>query len=92
MKSNFNILHADFHGQFIRFLKQPRESIKTVVKISRELDLRYELVDQQNEPREVLACKLPVWYLPKQKTCIAGEETTLYFCLLILYDGKACAR
>ena len=61
------------HSLCVRLLKQSPETIKSLVKISRELDLVSELVELGDVPSEVLACNLPVWYLPSQRTCIAGQ-------------------
>ena len=47
------------------------------MKISRDLGLISEQVTSENVPDEVLACKLPVWFLPQQRTCIAGEAYKL---------------
>ena len=48
------------------------------MKISRELGLISALVTSQDVPGEVLACKLPVWFLPQQRTCIAGQAQKLH--------------
>ena len=61
----------------VRLLKEPEESRKTAVKLSRDLGLISEQVTSENVPDEVLACKLPVWFLPQQRTCIAGEAYKL---------------
>ena len=70
-----------------RFLKESKESIKTQVKISRDLDLITELVSREDVPSEVLACNLPVWYLPEQRTCIAGLCSVMRYSLRM---GHSC--
>ena len=57
----------------IRLLKEPKEGRKTTVKLSRDLGLISSLVTWEDVPGEVVACKLPVWFLPQQRTCIAGQ-------------------
>jgi len=55
----------------IRFLQCLGDN-RVSTKISRDLDLDYIIEAREGTPREVLACRLPVWFLPNQRTCIAG--------------------
>ena len=43
-----------------------------LTKITKSLDLHYAIEPKAEAPAEVLACRLPVWFLPNQRTCIAG--------------------
>ena len=62
----------------IRLLKEPKEGRKTTVKLSKDLGLISSLVTWEDVPGEVVACKLPVWFLPQQRTCIAGQAHKLH--------------
>ena len=44
--------------------------VKTSIK--RDLSLEYNIVETADVASELLACRLPAWYLPIQRTCIAG--------------------
>ena len=62
---------------FDRLLKQNDRSLKknsVQINIKEELELNHSVVEDIKEvPSQLAACKLPAWYLPNQKTCIAGR-------------------
>ena len=62
---------------FDRLLKQNDRSLKNnsvQINIKEELELNHSVVEDIKEvPSQLAACKLPAWYLPNQKTCIAGR-------------------
>ena len=58
----------------IRLLSDSWTDPDSLVKISirRDIGLDYQIVEASDVASELLACKLPAWYLPNQRTCIAG--------------------
>ena len=64
-----------------RFLKQKEDTKTVTINLKRDLQLQYELLESSdNVPSELLACRLPAWYLPNQRTCIAGS-------FIFIHDG-----
>ena len=72
----FSLQFCSIKSVRVRFLRSSHQSndSKRVFKISRQLGLSYEIVNREETPAELLACRLPAWYLPSQRTCIAGDH------------------
>ena len=71
----FSIKFCDIKNIKIRLLNDScRTDSDSVVKISikRDISLDYKIVETTDVASELQACKLPAWYLPNQRTCIAG--------------------
>ena len=71
----FSIKFCDIKNIKIRLLNDSsRTDSDSFVKISikRDLSLEYNIVETADVASELLACRLPAWYLPNQRTCIAG--------------------
>ena len=72
----FSIKFCDIKNIKIRLLNDScrRTDRDSVVKISikRDISLEYKIVETTDVASELQACRLPAWYLPNQRTCIAG--------------------
>jgi len=66
----FSLKFCEIKDIKIRFLLTPINGVST--KISKDLDLHFETEKISEAPKQILACKLPAWFLPNQRTCIAG--------------------
>ena len=77
---------------FCRFLQKEesdKEDQKTL-KIKKDLDLDILIIDINYKiSKELAACKLPAWYLPTQRTCIAGLCSIIRYALRM---GYACEK
>ena len=73
----FSIKFCDIKNIKIRLLHDTScrtysESCQVKIPIKRDISLEYNIVETTEVARELLACRLPAWYLPNQRTCIAG--------------------
>ena len=72
----FSIKFCDIKNIKIRLLNDScrRTDRDSIVKISikRDISLEYKIVETTDVASELQACRLPAWYLPNQRTCIAG--------------------
>jgi len=66
----FSLQFCEIKNIRIRFLLSPVKGVS--VKITKSLDLQYNVETRGETPEQVLACRLPAWFLPNQRTCIAG--------------------
>ena len=82
----FSIKFCDIKNIKIRLLNDScrRTERDSVVKISikRDISLEYKIVETTDVASELQACRLPAWYLPNQRTCIAGLHYS-YLSLMI---------
>lgn len=89
----FAIKYCDIKNIQLRLLKQNDRSFekKSVqINIKEELELNHSVVeDIKDVPSQLAACKLPAWYLPNQKTCIAGLCSVVRYTLRL---GHACEQ
>lgn len=80
----FSIKFCDIKNIKIRLLNDSsRTDSDSLVKISikRDLSLEYNIVETADVASELLACRLPAWYLPIQRTCIAGLCSVIRYSL-----------
>ena len=64
----FCLQYCEIGNVRVRLL-QGQDSGGTVVRVGRQ---DQQLVRQEETPAELLAVRLPAWYLPAQRSCIAG--------------------
>ena len=84
----FSIKFCDIKNIKIRLLNDScRTESDSVVKISikKDISLDYKIVETSDVASELQACRLPAWYLPNQRTCIAGLHYT-YHSTLLFYE------
>ena len=66
----FSLKFCEIKDIKIRFVVSPISGVST--RISKQLDLHFEIEKRNEAPVQVQACRLPAWFLPNQRTCIAG--------------------
>ena len=68
----FSIKYCNIKNIKVRFLMVD-ENKETGFNIVKTLQIPYEIVSRESTPSELRACRLPAWFLPNQRTCIAGR-------------------
>ena len=77
----FSIKFCDIKNIKIRLLNDSCSDSIVKISIKRDISLEYKIVETTDVASELQACRLPAWYLPNQRTCIAGLHYTDFILL-----------
>ena len=85
--------HTGIQGARVRLLPRKREEGETSVVVARA-GLPPGVEECGEVPSEVRCCRAPVWYLPRQRTCIAGLCSVARYLLRLGYatEGREGCR
>ena len=93
----FTLRFASIGTTKVRFLLEPTQSDREVsVRLRKdELPLQSEKELDELVPSQVKCCKAPVWFLPGQRTCVAGLCSVARYMLRMAAEAEglqACQR